>query len=197
MALRHMREPVELSILLPFGDDEEIIGSAVRRCAFAGRELGCRFELLAIDEDSGDNSHAVLALLRSEVPELRVIHAPGRHRGVESGAARAQGRFLLITTPGGALGPLDGLAEAMAHIDEESCDAEIAVGRFTLVHRLKALPALRGARLPSVSVHRRLAKRLQLQSLSVRMGGTSLPLRDRPRGLRAFARVFRAVPAGE
>jgi hypothetical protein len=192
-----MREAVELSILLPFGDDEEIIGSAVRRCAHAARALGIRFELLGIDEDSGDNSHAVLALLRSDVPELRVIHAPGRHRGVESGAARAQGRLLLITTPAGALGSLEGLGEAMARIDQESCDAEIAVGRFTLVNRLKALPALRNVRLPAVSLHRRLAKRLQLQSLAVRLGGISLPLRDRPRGLRAFARVFRAVPVGE
>lgn len=192
-----MREAVELSILLPFGDDEEIIGSAVRRCAAAVRALGIRFELLGIDEDSGDNSHAVLALLRSEVPELRVIHAPGRHRGVESGAARAQGRLLLITTPAGALSPLDGLAEALARVAQDSCDAEIAVGRFTIVNRLKALPALRGARLPGLSVHRRLAKRLQLQSLAVRMGGTSLPLAERPRGLRAFARVFRAAPTVE
>jgi hypothetical protein len=192
-----MREAVELSILLPFGDDEEIIGSAVRRCAAAARALAIRFELLGIDEDSGDNSHAVLALLRSDVPELRVIHAPGRHRGVESGAARAQGRLLLITTPAGALGSLAGLGEAMARIDQESCDAEIAVGRFTLVNRLKALPALRNARLPAVSVHRRLAKRLQLERLAVRLGGISLPLRARPRGLRAFARVFRAVPVAE
>lgn len=191
-----MREAVELSILLPFGDDEEIIGSAVRRCAYAARALGIRFELLGIDEDSGDNSHAVLALLRSEVPELRVIHAPGRHRGVETGANRAQGRLLLITTPAGALGSLEGLAEAMARIDQESCDAEIAVGRFTLVSRLKALPALRNLRLPAVSVHRRLAKRLQLERLAVRLGGISLPLRG-PRGLRAFARVFGAPPVTE
>jgi len=27
------------------------------------------FEILAVDEDSGDNSHAVLALLRAEVPD--------------------------------------------------------------------------------------------------------------------------------
>jgi hypothetical protein len=192
-----MREAVELSILLPFGDDEEIIGSAVRRCAMAARSLGIRFELLGIDEDSGDNSHAVLALLRSEVPELRVIHAPGRHRGVESGAARAQGRLLLITTPTGSLSPLEGLAEAIARVSSEACDAEIAVGRYTIVNRLKALPTLRAVRLPGASVHRRLAKRFQLSGLAVRMGGASLPMQDRPRGLRAFARVFRAAPTGQ
>jgi hypothetical protein len=191
-----MREPFDLSVLLPFGDDEEIIGSAVRRCAQAVRDLGLRFELLGIDEDSGDNSHAVLALLRSDVPELRVIHAPGRHRGVEAGAARATGRLLLILTPTSALSPLDGIADALARVNDESCDAEIAVGRFTVAHRIKALPALRSARLPADSLHRRLAKRLQVHQLSVRMGGVSLPLRAQ-RGLRAFARAWRGAPITE
>ncbi len=189
-----MRQAVDLSILLPFGDDEEIIGPAVRRCAHAVRALGLSFELLGVDEDSGDNSHAVLALLRGEVPELRVIHAPGRHRGVDSGAARAAGRALLILTPTGAMSPLDGLAEALERVRLELCDAEVAVGRFTVVDRQKAMPALRGARLPGESMHRRLAKRLQLQQLRVHMGGVSLPS-ERPRGLRAFARWRAATPA--
>src|SRR5678810_56231 len=71
----------DVSVILPFGDDEEFVGIAVRRTAEHLRGLGLAFELLAIDEDSGDNSHAVLALLRAEVPELRVTHAPGRGRG--------------------------------------------------------------------------------------------------------------------
>lgn len=192
-----MRQAVDLSILLPFGDDEEIIGPAVRRCAHALRALDGSFELLGIDEDSGDNSHAVLALLRGDVPELRVIHAPGRHRGVDSGAARAQGRLLVILTPTAAMSPLDGLAEALARVDREACDAEIAVGRYTIVDRIKALPALRGARLPGESMHRRLAKRFQLQNLRVHMGGVSLPVADRPRGLRAFARWRAASVAPE
>src|SRR3569832_2960581 len=87
----------DVSVILPFGDDEEAVGVAVRRTAEYLRNLGVAFELLAIDEDSGDNSHAVLALLRAEVPELRVTHAPGRGRGVDVGAARAQGMLLLVS----------------------------------------------------------------------------------------------------
>src|ERR1700684_593339 len=89
----------DVSVILPFGDDEEAVGIAVRRTAEHLRSLGLGFEILAIDEDSGDNSHAVLALLRAEVPELRVTHAPGRGRGVDVGAARAQGTLLVISTP--------------------------------------------------------------------------------------------------
>src|SRR3981189_3484316 len=89
----------DVSVILPFGDDEEAVGIAVRRTAEYLRALGVSFEILAIDEDSGDNSHAVLALLRAEVPELRATHAPGRGRGVDVGAARAQGTVLLVSTP--------------------------------------------------------------------------------------------------
>ena len=98
----------DVSVILPFGDDEEAVGIAVRHTAAYFRGLGLSFEILAIDEDSGDNSHAVLALLRAEVPELRVTHAPGRGRGVDVGAARAQGAVLLVSTPDVASASLDG-----------------------------------------------------------------------------------------
>ena len=71
----------EVSVVLPFGDDEDAIGPAVQKLAAELRAMGMSFEILAVDEDSGDNSHAVLALQRARVPELRVIHAPRRGRG--------------------------------------------------------------------------------------------------------------------
>src|SRR5215475_7944380 len=100
------RPRFDLSVILPFGDDEEAVGITVKRTAEYLRSLGLSFEILAIDEDSGDNSHAVLALLRAEVPELRVTHAPGRGRGVDVGVARAQGTLLLVSTPDVASGAL-------------------------------------------------------------------------------------------
>src|SRR6188768_1641269 len=103
---------LHVSVVLPFGDDEEFVGIAVRRTAEHLRSLSLAFEILAIDEDSGDNSHAVLALLRAEVPELRVTHAPGRGRGVDVGAARAQGTLLAVATPDVASGSLDGIGDA-------------------------------------------------------------------------------------
>src|SRR5438874_4775544 len=106
----------DVSVILPFGDDEEAVGIAVRRTAEHLRGLGLAFEILAIDEDSGDNSHAVLALLRAEVPELRVTHAPGRGRGVDVGAARAQGAVLLVSTPDVASASLDGAGEACRRV---------------------------------------------------------------------------------
>src|SRR5215813_3276439 len=150
----------DVSVILPFGDDEEAVGIAVKRTAEHLRSLGVSFEILAIDEDSGDNSHAVLALLRAQVPELRVTHAPGRGRGVDIGAGRAQGTLLLVATPDVASASLAG-----------DGDAEVALTRYTVAHRMRTLAAFRGARLLGPAMHRRLSKRLMMQRLAVRVSG--------------------------
>src|SRR5215510_10429544 len=159
----------DVSVILPFGDDEEAVGIAVKRTAEYLRGLGLSFEILAIDEDSGDNSHAVLALLRAEVPELRVTHAPGRGRGVDVGAGRAQGTLLLVATPDVASASLDGAGDACRRLLSGEGDGEVALGRYTVVHRMRALAAVRGTRLIGAAMHRRLAKRLQMRSLAVRV----------------------------
>ena len=177
----------DVSVILPFGDDEEAVGIAVRRTAEHLRSLGLAFEILAIDEDSGDNSHAVLALLRAEVPELRVTHAPGRGKGVDVGAARAQGTLLVVTTPDVASASLDGVGEACRRLLAGEGDAEVALARFTVAHRVRALVAFRGARLIGPAMHRRLAKRLQVRNLSVRVAGTGVAAKTPVGRLRAFA----------
>ncbi len=163
----------DVSVILPFGDDEEAVGIAVRRTAEHLRQLGLAFEILAIDEDSGDNSHAVLALLRAEVPEMRVTHAPGRGRGVDVGVARAQGTLLLVSTPDVASASLDGIADACRRLLAGEGDAEVALARYTAAHRVRSLVAFRGARLVGAAMHRRLAKRLQVRNMNVRIIGTS------------------------
>jgi len=179
----------DVSVILPFGDDEEAVGIAVKRTAEHLRGLGVSFEILAIDEDSGDNSHAVLALLRAEVPEVRVTHAPGRGRGVDIGAARAQGTLLLISTPDVASASLDGAGDAVRRLLAGDGDAEVALARFTVAHRIRAMAAFRGARLLGAGMHRRVLKRLQLRNLSVRISGPAGVVAKSAVGrLRAFAR---------
>lgn len=183
----------DVSVILPFGDDEEFVGIAVRRTAEYLRGVGVAFEILAIDEDSGDNSHAVLALLRAEVPELRVTHAPARGRGVEVGAARAQGTLIVVATPDVASASLDGVGDSCRRLLAGNGDAEVALARYTIAHRMKSLIAFRGARLLGPAMHRRLAKRLQVRNLNVRVGGTAATAKTAVARLRAFA--FRASRA--
>jgi hypothetical protein len=179
----------DVSVVLPFGDDEEFVGIAVRRTAEHLRGLGLAFEILAIDEDSGDNSHAVLALLRAEVPELRVTHASARGRGVDAGAARAQGTLLVVASPDVAAGSLDGIGDACRRLLAGEGDAEVALTRYTIAHRVRALAAIRGARLVGPAMHRRLAKRLEVKSLLVRIAGpTGVAVKRTVSPFRAFAR---------
>lgn len=182
------RPPFDVSVILPFGDDEEAVGVAVRRTAEHLRGLGLNFEVLAIDEDSGDNSHAVLALLRAEVPELRVTHAPGRGRGVDVGAGRAQGTLLVVSTPDVASASLDGVGDACRRLLANDGDAEVVLGRYTIAHRVRALTAFRGARLLGAAMHRRLAKRLQVRQLAVKIVAAGVAAKTPVGRLRAFAR---------
>jgi hypothetical protein len=179
----------DVSVVMPFGDDEEAVGLAVRRTAEYLRQLGVSFELLAVDEDSGDNSHAVLALLRADVPELRVTHAPARGRGVDAGAARAQGTLLLVTTPDVAAAALDGVGDAVMRLLRDVGDAEVALGRFTVAHRVRSLAAFRGTRVVGAAMHRRLSKRLQVHNLSIQLSGGGAVAKTPMGRLRAFARI--------
>jgi glycosyltransferase involved in cell wall biosynthesis len=162
----------EVSVVMPFVDDEEVIGSAARAVAKLLLELGVDFELLAVDEDSGDNSHAVLALMRAEVPQLRVVHAPARGRGLDAASSKATGRILLIVNPSAAM-QLDGLELALNAVRTGSCEAYVALNRFTVVERVRASVAMRGLKALGDNMHKRLLRRLQLVRLNVLVTGGS------------------------
>jgi hypothetical protein len=162
-----MAVPYDVSVVLPFRDDEDVIGSAVHRLAGHLRELGLSFELLAVDEDSGDNSHAVLALLRGQVPELRVQHAPLRGRGAEVGIARAQGRTLWVLSPHAATAPLSAFQRAHEQVLRDDVDAVVVRQRFAVAQRVRVLGAASGVRGTGTSLLRRLARRLAAAGLRV------------------------------
>jgi len=162
-----MAAPYDVSVILPFRDDEDLIGSAIHRLAAHLRELDMSFELLAVDEDSGDNSHAVLALLRGSVPELRVLHAPLRGRGGEAGVARAQGRVLWILSPGAANAPLGTFQRAYEQIARDEIDAVVVRQRFAVAHRVRVLGAASGVRGMGPSLLRRMARRFAAAGLRV------------------------------
>lgn len=181
----------DISVVIPFADDEERIGLAVRRVAEALRAAGRTFEIIAVDEHSGDNSHAVLALMRGEVPQLRVVHAPARGRAVETGVARAAGHVVLLTaascaatavaTPQDAATPLmstvscvEAMLAAVDRIRAGACDAEVALGAYTALHHQRAAFAVRGVKANTQSMHRRVLRRLQLARIAVVVQGAAV-----------------------
>ncbi len=185
----------EISVIVPFGDDEDSIGTAVQRLAEHLRPLAMPFEILAVDEDSGDNSHAVLALMRAQVPELRVVHAPGRGRGADAGAGRAQGRMLWIIDPDIAMGSLAPATAAFAQVGAGQVDAVIVHDHYVIANRLRALPALAGLRGNRDARRKRLARRMAARGLRLdvqMIGAPRVPTRPRLLGLFSTRRHERA-----
>lgn len=85
---------VDVSVVLPFRDHEDKIGKACRNIAEYFRGQGKSFQIVAVDQGSGDNSQSVLALLRREIPELRVMVG----RGYGAGSRDADSDLIVLAT---------------------------------------------------------------------------------------------------
>jgi hypothetical protein len=166
-----------LSIILPFADDEDILGVACRRLVEHCRELSIDFEIVAVDEGSGDNSVALLALLRGEIPELRVVAGTVPHRAFTVGAGLARGRQLLLIEPDAAARSLAPLASAIERV-AAGLDLVILPGRFTVAKRTRALAVLDPTRVRGLGFEHRLARRAMRRGLAVEVwsqGGRVTP----------------------
>lgn len=167
--------PLDVSVVLPFGDDEDRIGTACQRLARHLAELGVSYELLAVDEDSGDNCHAILGLLRGALPELRVIHAAGRGRGFAVGTAAARGRVVWLIDPESALRSLSAFGRPHGRIARGELDLAVVRGRFAVVKRARAISILDAMDGRGAAFERRIVKRGERRGLAVEaydVGGT-------------------------
>lgn len=88
-------ESPDVSVVIPFADHEHVLGRACRRIAEHFRGAGMSVDIIAVDQGSGDNSQPVLQLLRSEIPELRMIMG----RNYASGVRTARAPVLVLLTP--------------------------------------------------------------------------------------------------
>lgn len=191
----------DVSVVVPFSDHEEVIGAAVKRVAVHLREHGLDFEILAVDEDSGDNAHAVLCLVRKDVPELRVIHAHGRARGYAAGVARAQGRVLWLIDAESAAATLAPFGRAFRRVARGERDLVVVRNRFIVCHRTRSLTALDGLRATPVSLARRVVRRAQARGLALEVQAIAGPAGSRNRvstrhgRRRSWSGIFGALTA--
>ena len=185
--------PLDVSVVLPFGDDEEVIGTAVQRVGRHLEELGLAFEILAVDEDSGDNCHAILGLLRGAVPELRILSGVAPGRGFSAGAAVARGRVLWLIEPASALRSLAAFGRANNRVARGELDLAVVRGCFTVAKRARVLTLVDGAPGRGLGFERRLVKRAQKRGVALEayeLGGAQSSARrlaDRLRGRLALA----------
>ena len=90
---------VQLSVMLLLRNGEPAVAAMVRRAAELGRSVvgeAGRFEVLALDEHSGDNTLSLLSVLHSKLPELRTMQEVREGTAVAHAARTARGQHWLF-----------------------------------------------------------------------------------------------------
>ncbi|HET6581887.1 MAG TPA: hypothetical protein VFG69_00545 [Nannocystaceae bacterium] len=139
---------VDISVMLPVRDAEASVAPLVRSAVAVrervlaretGRERPLAFELLALDERSGDNTASVLSVLHGQVPYLRTLQDLDRGAAIRSASRVARGDvWLVIDRPVDA--ELAGWAVAQVLGGRR---AAIVPGEILVVHRSVGVAVLR------------------------------------------------------
>jgi hypothetical protein len=158
---------IDVSVILPFADHDDVIGAACGRLARHLSELGPSFEILAVDEASGDNSHAVLGLLRRSLPPLRIVAGARPGRGFTIGSACARGRVLWLIEPHSGLRSLAPFGRAHARVARGELDLAVVRGRFAVARRDRALGLVHDVHGSGAAFERRLVRQAQTRRLLV------------------------------
>ena len=161
----------DVSALLLFRDDEELIGTAVDRITRSLREQELTFELIAVDADSSDNSMALLSVIRASHPELRIITAPNPRRVHEFAAGIARGHIVWFIEPEAAARPsspwLQSFRQARERVLAGDTQLIVAAHGGLMAERPHLVRAVRGMRTLGRSLPPGLAMRARLMGLRV------------------------------
>ncbi len=86
---------VDISVVIPVYNSEKYIEQAIRSVA---RATKCRFEILALNDESPDNAQEVLDRLAQEIPQLRLFSHPnmGGANTLNRGLELARGEFVMF-----------------------------------------------------------------------------------------------------
>jgi dolichol-phosphate mannosyltransferase len=87
--------PVDLSVVIPMYDEEEVLPLLVERLRPAADAWGVTYEILCIDDGSTDATPVLLQRVRREWPQVRVVRlrANAGHQAASSaGLARSRGQ---------------------------------------------------------------------------------------------------------
>ncbi len=107
----------DISVIVPVFDEEGAAPALAHEIAQAFR--GRNYEMIFVDDASGDGTRAALKALLSEIPQLRVLahrKNSGQSRAIRSGVLRARGAIVVTLDGDGQNDPADGpgLVDALA-----------------------------------------------------------------------------------
>lgn len=111
----------ELSVVVPVFNERDNVAPLVAEITAALRGR-IAFEIVYVDDQSRDDTLAVLRALKSQTPELRVLHhvsQSGQSTAVRNGVKHAQGAWIATLDGDGQNDPADipGLLDARARAD--------------------------------------------------------------------------------
>jgi dolichol-phosphate mannosyltransferase len=99
-----------LSVVVPVHNERDNVASLLREIAAALGPLGLEWEALFVDDDSRDDTLAVLRALRAGEPRLRVLHhvrQSGQSTAVRTGVKAARGGWIATLDGDGQNDPAD------------------------------------------------------------------------------------------
>lgn len=91
--------PPDLSVVLPMKNEARNLAALFDRLVPVLTELGLAYEIIAVDDGSGDDTLARLKAMRLDLPELKIVSLSrnfGKEIGVAAGLARASGRAVVL-----------------------------------------------------------------------------------------------------
>lgn len=91
-------ERPEISLVVPVYNEEDVLPRFREEPLRVLRELGRTFEIVFVNDGSRDRSAEILAELKSEIPEVRVIHLDRNHgltSALDAGFRHARGDILV------------------------------------------------------------------------------------------------------
>jgi glycosyltransferase involved in cell wall biosynthesis len=178
-----------LSVVLPCHDEQATVAGAVRQAVAAAARVSEDYEVIVVDDGSGDDTPAEAARLVGRAPRVRLFVHPrtlGRGAALRTGIAAARMPWVLLLDPGVRLdaGELEGFARLAG-------SADVVAGRRHplrrrtreaawggLVRRLLRLPA------GEVECAFTLVRRELLDEVALRAGGAELVVSSRAAGAR-------------
>lgn len=183
--MKTTRPPIDVSLVLAVSDAEETLGNDVKAFAQHMSSLGLGFEIVAVNDDSRDNSLGVLKLLERQIPELRVIYRDVSGRAFVRGTAEATGQTVILATTMNRPLTWAPLGWALGRL-EAGKDAVVLRSRYVVARRLACLPAVARSRGSSLAFERRFENEgAQLSVEAVGTRRTSNVLADMAEMLRA------------
>jgi glycosyltransferase involved in cell wall biosynthesis len=109
-----------LSVVIPIFNEEENIPSLLEQLLSALKQLGLRYEIIAVDDGSRDNGAAVLKRYAAEIPELKIVRLrrnSGQAAAIMAGLERATGE-VVVTIDADLQNDPDDIAKLVAKLNE-------------------------------------------------------------------------------